>query len=131
MRRAFQLSKVDQGFLDSRQKSWEAIIEGQNHWVIAEEFDVPGGYNHSTVSVALRLEPSYPDVQIDMAYFCPALTRTDGKQIRNLSSLQLDNKAWQQWSRHRVGQDAWRPDIDNIETHLLYVTSFLECELRK
>jgi len=131
MRREFQLSAGDLEFLDSRNKPWETLIVNNVRWVIIEGFDVPNGYNNMIVTVALLLQPSYPDVQIDMAYFLPHLTRSDGKAIRALSALQLDGKTWQQWSRHRVGADAWRPGVDNIETHLFYVTSFLECELKK
>jgi hypothetical protein len=131
MRRAFNLSEVDREFLDSRGKSWETLVEGPSRWVIVGGLEVPQGYNHSTVAVASLLDASYPDVQIDMAYFFPALARADGKSIGALSSQQLDGKFWQRWSRHRVGADAWRPGIDNIETHLLFVTAFLDQELRK
>lgn len=131
MRRAFQLPAIDQEFLDSRNKPWETVLEGQIQWVIIEGFAVPAGYNHATASVALRLPPTYSDGQIDMAYFHPHLARADGKQIKALSPQQLDGKPWQQWSRHRVGADAWRVGFDNIETHLLYVTAFLESELTK
>jgi hypothetical protein len=130
MRRAFTLSEIDREFFDFRGTSWETLIEGPSRWVIVDGLEVPQGYNHSTV-VALLLDASYPDVQIDMAYFFPALVRADGKAIGALSSQQLDGKVWQRWSRHRVGADAWRPGIDNIETHLLFVTEFLEEELRK
>lgn len=130
-RRAFKLLSVDENFLESRGRVWETIIEGQERWVIAEGFEIPNGYNQNSVLIALLLPPTYPDVQIDMAYFSPALARSDGKAVRNLSSRQIDGKEWQQWSRHRVGTDAWRPDVDNIQTHLLYVTSFLETELLK
>jgi hypothetical protein len=129
-RRSFQLLAVDQNLLDARGNEWETVIEGQERWIITGGFDVPNGYNHKCVSVALLLPPAYPDVQIDMAYLWPALARADGKSIRNLTSRQIDGKQWQQWSRHRAS-DGWRPDIDNLETHLLYVTSFLEMELLK
>ena len=131
MRREFQLSAGDLEFLDSRKKPWETLIANKVRWVIIDGFDVPKGYNNALVTVAVLLQPSYPDVQIDMAYFLPHLARSDGKQIKALTALQLDEKAWQQWSRHRVGADAWRPGEDNIQTHLLYVTAFLECELKK
>ncbi|HXM49578.1 MAG TPA: E2/UBC family protein [Pyrinomonadaceae bacterium] len=130
-RRAFKLPTADENFLEYRGSVWETIIEGQERWVITEDFAVPNGYNHKSVLVALLLPPTYPDVQIDMAYFSPELARSDSKMIRNLSSRQINGKDWQQWSRHRVGEDAWRPDIDNIQTHLLYVTAFLETELQK
>jgi hypothetical protein len=66
-----------------------------------------------------------------MAYFNPALARDDGKQIGAVTPFQLDGKTWQQWSRHRSNVTDWRPGEDNIETHLLYVTAFLESELKK
>lgn len=131
MRRAFTLSEVDREFLDSRGKPWETHIDGPSRWVIIDGLETPPGYNHSKVAMAFLLDASYPDVQIDMAYFFPALVRSDGRPIGALSSHQFDGKVWQRWSRHRVGTDAWRPGIDNIETHLLFVIAFLDEELRK
>lgn len=130
MRRDFKLPEVDQEFLSRKYNTWEAIRFNQNQWVIIERFDVPNGYNQSIVALALLISASYPDVQIDMAYFLPSLARTDGKPIGAISTIQLDGKTWQQWSRHRA-PDGWNPGVDNVETHLLYVTNFLESELRK
>jgi hypothetical protein len=130
-RRQFKLSQVDAEFLDSHYTFWETVVEDKSHWVLIDGFEVPAGYDHTVVSIALLIETAYPDVQIDMAYFLPALARTDGKNIGALSSTSIDQRTWQRWSRHRVGDDAWRPGIDNIETHLRYVTSFLETELKK
>ena len=73
----------------------------------------------------------YPDVQVDMANFFPALGRKSGKSIKALTNRVLDGKNWQQWSRHRVEPDAWCPGIDNVESHLRFVTAFLEGELQK
>jgi hypothetical protein len=130
MRREFDLPEADREFLDTRGKPWETIVEEKTRWAVVDGFDLPQGYNHQTAAVALRLQPTYPDDQIDMAYFSPHLARVDGKQINALTLLQIDGKSWQQWSRHRAA-DVWRPGIDNIETHLLYVTAFLEGELKK
>ncbi len=131
MRREFSLPATDREFLDSRGRPWETVLESGNRWVIIDGFDVPCGYNHTAVAVALLLQASYPDVQIDMAYFLPSLERADGRPILAIGNQSLDRKTWQRWSRHRVGADAWRAGIDNIETHLLFVTAFLEQELRK
>ena len=130
MKRQFDLPSEDAEYLDARQQDWETIKDGDNRWVIIHRFPIPAGYNQTETSVALLLQASYPDVQIDMAYFHPPLARVDAKGIRNLSDQPLDGKVWQRWSRHRPA-DAWRPGIDNIETHLLYVTAFLEQELQK
>ena len=130
VRRAFQISETDRDFLDLAYPSWEAILEGQSQWVILDPFEVPTGFTQQNVAVALRIAPTYPDTEIDMAYFKPSLARTDGKTIEALSTLQMDGQAWQQWSRHRLSGE-WRPGFDSIETHLLFVRSFLELELKK
>jgi hypothetical protein len=130
VRRAFQLSESDRGFLETAYPEWEAIIEGQSKWLLLEPFGVPAGFNHRFVAVALLIDPMYPDAQVDMAYFRPDLARSDGKGINALSAHQLNGQTWQRWSRHRQS-GVWRPGVDNIETHLLYVESFLELELRK
>lgn len=130
-RRAFQLPEADRNFLDTAYPSlWETVVEGQTQWVILETFETPTGFNHEKVAVALRIAPTYPATEIDMAYFKPDLARTDGKPIGALTLLQIDHQTWQQWSRHRPA-NTWRPDIDNIETHLMYVRAFLEGELKK
>ncbi|MHB8871892.1 MAG: E2/UBC family protein, partial [Candidatus Doudnabacteria bacterium] len=115
MRRSFQLPSADQEFLDSKYKFWETITEkNKTQWVIIQDFNIPAGYTLSVVSIALLIGASYPDVQIDMAYFLPALARRDGKSIRQLSFLELDGNQWQQWSRHRKNANDWQPDEDNI-----------------
>lgn len=130
LRRFFKLLPEEETFLNERYSSWESIVETETRWVIFDGFHVPDGYSVSEAWVALRIPPAYPDLQIDMAYFFPHLSRVDGKPINNLSGLDIDGRNWQQWSRHR-GAGQWRPDIDNIETHLLYITEFLERELKK
>ena len=129
-RRSFQLAKEDESFLNSAHPAWEAIIEGQSRWLLLENFETPAGFNHGLVGVALMIDPGYPDTQIDMAYFLPHLARADGKPINALTTQSVDGNTWQRWSRHRES-GAWRPGVDNIETHLLYVRSFLEMELKK
>lgn len=130
-RRSFKLPVEDEQFLNNTFGFWETILEANSQWVIAEKFRVPEGFDVQEATIALRIAPTYPDDQIDMAYFHPSIFRADGKAVRGLSPMNLDGKVWQQWSRHRVGSDAWRPDVDGIETHLLYVSAFLEGELKK
>jgi len=129
MRRQFQLSEEDESCLAARSASWEAIIENNTKWVFIPDFPVPEGYNYRSASAALRISPSYPDDQIDMVYFYPALALTNGRAIRQLTPHALDGKQYQQWSRHRKAGE-WRPSIDNICTHLLQVDGWLEKELR-
>ena len=129
VRRQFELPALDREFLDQR-LPWEALIEKAGRWVILHEYSVPGGYDYAIVSVALQLPESYPDTQIDMAYFYPHLARTTERVIGGLSTKKIDGKTWQRWSRHRTAANPWRRGYDCIETHVLLIDEWLERECR-
>jgi hypothetical protein len=131
MRRQFQLGEEDEACLAARSLAWETIIEGKAKWLILPEYPICEGYNHRVASAALRIKPSYPDDDIDMVYFYPALALASGKPIAQLSMHPLDKKQYQQWSRHRTRENPWRPGIDNVGTHLIQVDDWLEREVRK
>lgn len=128
-RREFHMLEPDREFLDYR-GPWEAVVEEGVRWVVLHRYAIPGGYNHASVSVALEVPRSYPDTQIDMAYFWPHLALASGRAIRQLSGRRFDGKTWQRWSRHRTGNNPWRRDYDCIETHLLLVEEWIEREVR-
>lgn len=130
-RRHFELPEFDLDYLESRDLHWEAVLAGSVRWVILHEHPVPAGYNHRAVSAALQLSASYPDTQIDMVYFFPHLSRTNGKPVPQVSNYNFDGKTWQRWSRHRTAANPWRPGHDCIETHVLLVDEWLDRELRK
>jgi len=131
MRRAFQLPEEDEEALAARGLRWEAIIEGNTRWLMILGYPIPDGYNCTVADTALRMPPSYPDDQIDMVYFSPALTLRSGRGIAALSTVTIDGRQFQQWSRHRTKQNPWRIGLDNVGTHLLQVDTWLERELRK
>lgn len=131
MRRSFQLAEEDEECLAALGRPWEAMIENDVKWLIFPDYPIPEGYNHRTATAALRIPPSYPDDQIDMVYFHPALALTSGRSIAQLTALALDGKQYQQWSRHRTGTNPWRPGLDSVCTHLLLVDSWLAREIGK
>lgn len=132
MRRDFELPCFDVEFLDSSGWAWETVQEGAANWLLVHQFAVPPGYNHSAVTIALRIEPCYPDAQIDMAYFNPPLARADGQRIGAADSTQaIGGKSFQRWSRHRTGNNPWRPGVDDISTHIAQVQHWLEREFTK
>lgn len=130
MRRAFQLSEEDEECLAQSGLEWESIREGDANWLILPGYPIPDGYNVSVATAALKIPPKYPDEQIDMVYFDPPLVLKSGRTINNLSLLTLDQKQYQQWSRHRTEANPWRPGIDNICTHLMQVTTWLKREIK-
>ena len=57
----------------------------------------------TTVTAAIRIETGYPNTELNMVYFFPALARMDGKPIGATDAPQpLDGKTYQRWSRHRT-----------------------------
>jgi hypothetical protein len=131
MRREFSLAEDDENCLATTGWVWETIIERNTKWLVIRQYPIPVGYNFAVADVALRIPPSYPDAQIDMVYFYPALALKSGGSIKALTLHALENKQYQQWSRHRTTANPWRPGLDNICTHLLQVNSWLNRELPK
>lgn len=131
-RRQFDVPEEDRDFLDSRLGlEWETVREGDARRVVVLKYGVPQGYNVTEADLFLRLEASYPDSQIDMVFFYPALALASGKRIGATDGRQpFDGRNWQQWSRHRTPQNPWVPGVDNIERHMLLVREWLERELR-
>jgi hypothetical protein len=127
----FKLRPADLAFVNSLGLRWEAVLEGRVMCVVIYDWPLPSGYNVDAADVHVRMTEGYPDVQIDMAYFAPALARRDGRGINGLSSLQFDGRQWQQWSRHRTANSPWRIGEDDLSTHMQYVYAWLEAELQK
>lgn len=131
-RRQFELLAEDLEFLESLGLQWESVLDDVNtRRVVVHGLPVPVGYNVDKVNVFVYLPPNYPDVQIDMAYFLPKLSRKDGKLIGALSDTAADGQTWQRWSRHRKTSNQWRIGEDNLLTHMALVSSWLEQELAK
>jgi hypothetical protein len=130
-RRQFALLKGDAVFLDSLGLRWEAVLDGGVQAAIIYGWPMPVGYNEASADVHVRFNSGYPDTQLDMAYFAPALTRVNGRIMNNLSMTPFDGRNWQQWSRHRTPASAWRPDVDDLSTHMALVEDWLAAELRK
>ena len=131
-RRQFELPEDDREFLENRLGfEWESVTEAEVRRLIVLKYSVPDGYNVAEVDLFLRLEAGYPDSQIDMVFFHPALSLKNGKRIGAIEGRQaFDGRDWQQWSRHRTPQNPWIPGVDNIERHMLLVREWLDRELR-
>jgi hypothetical protein len=131
MRKTFLLPEADQLYLNALALPWETIVDRGGQWLIIHKFPVPIGYNCPEVSIALMVPPGYPVAQFDMAYFSPALSRIDGRPIGALTAQMIEGTNYQRWSRHRTGENPWRPGIDDVSTHLSMVNTWFEKELKK
>jgi hypothetical protein len=130
LRREIELLSDDASYLNKHFPKWETLMQGGTGWVLIHDFGLPEGYQVETTTVAFMIPPSYPTTEFDMMYFYPALNRKDGQPIGALSPQGLDGKNFQRWSRHRTA-GVWRSGVDNLETHVLSVHSWLIDELKK
>jgi hypothetical protein len=127
-RRQFKLLSEDQEFLNRQGLPWETLLSPAGHCIIIHDYPIPAGYNVDKATLAIKIPPSYPASEIDMAYFSPKLSLKSGRQIRALSDCVIDGQTFQQWSRHRSpGQ--WVPGVDNVATHLFLVRNWLVNEI--
>jgi len=132
VRRDFALLDVDENFLDERFAHWETMIENQRRWLLVYGYPVPQGYNTRRVTLALDVPPSYPGAQIDMFYVSPHLSLSDGQALACTEAQEAINGVpYQRWSRHRATASEWRPDTDNVITHLALVESALAKEVQQ
>lgn len=130
-RKQFSLPTDDIEWLEAQGLPYELVVEAGIPRVLIHDYVVPDGYNVRSVTANVRIEPGYPESQIDMVYFYPALARQDGKAIGALAKDQFDGKTWQRWSRHRTPANPWRPGVDNLGTHFALVYEWLVRELKK
>lgn len=123
LRREYHLPPNDVEFLDNTYPGWESTSDG---WVLIPNYPLPAGFTVPQTTVAIQITPNYPSAALDMAYFYPAVLREDGKRIPNTEcKVSIDGNDFQRWSRHYV-PGSWRPDIDNLATHLLAMEGWFE-----
>lgn len=128
----FDLPEEDREYLDARGIPWETVTERQIQWLLIRDFPIPEGYNHRSVTAAIRVTTNYPTAGLDMVYFHPSLARVNGIHIGAIQGTQnIDSRTFQQWSRHRTGANPWRAGLDNISTHLGLVEEWLLREFGK
>ncbi len=121
----------DEEFLKEYGHPWETIIDG-SQWVLIHEFPTHEGYNHPCVTAAIRMETGYPNTELQMVYFFPALARKDAKMIGATQATQtIDGKKYQRWSRHRTPENPWRVGLDFLDTHVILIEDWLAREFEK
>ncbi len=129
MRRQFDLPANDVEYLDGTRLKWEAVKEGAKQWLLIHDRPTHVAFTPTAALTALLIVPGYPDSQLDMVWFSPALTPNCAKSIKQLSSQAIDGRPFQRWSRHRTPQNPWRPGLDDVASHLITVDHWLAREV--
>lgn len=126
LHREFCLLEKDEIFLKHRDQKWETVTEASRSWLVLRSFPVPKGYNHNLVDIAVDIPPTYPAAQIDMFYCHPHLTLENGTQpLQTEARVSLEQKEYQQWSRHLNGATRWNPTTDSVISHIALIEEAL------
>lgn len=132
LRRQFRLPAEDESFLDALGLPWETVTVTKQQWLLVFGEKIPAGYTVGEADVAILIAPGYPPNKLDMAYFFPPLTRTNGRAPeRSDGRVTIDGKAWQGWSHHRTNDNPWMPGEDSVESHYFYMRAWLTDELKR
>ncbi len=124
----FLLPNEDREYLTvTFHNKWDKCVEGSKKGIIISGYQLPRGYEPKKSDLMIIIPDNYPVAKIDMFYFSPFIQREDGKVIGALENETHFGKDWQRWSRHYD----WRDGIDNIATHISYITNELKSELNK
>ncbi len=132
LRRDFDLPSQDILFLDEYGCPWEAIVDGSD-WILLHEFGTQhSGYIHKSVTAAVRIETGYPKAALDMVYFYPHLSRTDGATIKATEATQsIAGQLFQRWSRHYTPANPYVIGEHSLGTHILTIEDWLLREFEK
>lgn len=131
-RRQFRLPELDEAFLDGLGLTWETIEEGGVQWLLLRRYELPAGYDHAVVDIAIQISAGYPVAALDMAYLSPRVSRADGRAIPKADAVKvIDGIAWQRWSRHRPGENPWIHGEDDLSSHIHYMDAWLAAEIER
>jgi len=101
-------------------------------WLLVHDYKLPQGYSPASVSMAIKIPANYPDAEIDMVYFHPAIKRLDGKAIPCTECIQpIDGKDFQRWSRHYTIQNPWVSGVCSLESHYYTIGTWLDREFKR
>lgn len=128
-RREFKLPREDEEYLDSLNLKWETAIDNGTQWLVIHGWVLPQGFNVKDASLALSVPSNYPESEINMIYVKPDLAKTDSGIINALTSFTIFGEPWQQWSRHRTGENPWIIGEDDVSTHLTLADEWFRREI--
>jgi len=129
-RRAFNVLPVDVAYLNQLGLRWETCIGTDGlRYLLVHDFELPAGYSHRHVQLALQILPGYPVEPLDSFYLYPHVSLMSGVLPPNVQlTAQIDGVVFQGWSRHRT-ITPWNPQADNVISQMALVEGCLHKEV--
>ena len=120
------LPDADIAYLAGLSVEHRVQVEDNMTCVVLVDWPLPGGFDHRTVDVLVRLPPGYPDVAPDMWWFDPPVLTAEGAALPRTNRFEnYLGRRWQRWSRHLPGGQ-WRSGIDGLESYFALIRTDLQ-----
>lgn len=128
----FEVLQKDSEYLKQVFGDFRTIIDQGRRWLIVENYELPEGYSHKQITLALEIPSLYPQAEIDMFYTCPRIYLPNGVTPSCTEVDQIiEGKIYQRWSRHRSQVSQWNPAIDSVVTHFSLIEESLLREVQQ
>ncbi|MBX9609191.1 MAG: hypothetical protein K2Y51_23470 [Gammaproteobacteria bacterium] len=100
------------------------VIQEAGGWqfLVIKDYQLPGGFEPSSVKLLLKLPPGFPDAAPDMFWVYPAVRTPTGSLPRATSDENLLGEIWQRFSWH-LAAGSWKPGSSNLRDFLRCVAS--------
>ncbi|MFV5516975.1 E2/UBC family protein [Acinetobacter gerneri] len=128
----FEVLPKDGEYLKQVFGNFRTIIDQGRRWLVVENYELPDGYNHKKVTLAIEIPSLYPQAEIDMFYTYPRINLTNGltPSCTDVDQI-IEGKSYQRWSRHRSPLSQWNPVIDSVVTHFSLIEESLLREVQQ
>lgn len=128
----FEVLPKDDEYLKQVFGDFRTIIDQGRRWLVVENYQLPDGYSHKQVTLAIEIPSLYPQAEIDMFYTCPRIYLPNGVTPSCTEVEQIiEGKSYQRWSRHRSHVSQWNPVIDSVVTHFSLIEESLLREVQQ
>lgn len=128
----FEVLPKDDEYLKQVFGDFRTIIDQGRRWLVVENYELPDGYSHKQVTLAIEIPSLYPQAEIDMFYTCPRIYLPNGVTPSCTEIEQtIEGKSYQRWSRHRSHVSQWNPVIDSVVTHFSLIEESLLREVQQ
>ena len=128
----FEVLPKDGEYLKQVFGNFRTIIDQGRRWLIVENYELPEGYSHKKITLAIEIPSLYPQAEIDMFYTSPRIYLPNGVTPSCTEVDQIiESKSYQRWSRHRSHLSQWNPVIDSVVTHFSLIEESLLREVQQ